>query len=164
MAVSVLVLDTCTCIDLYEGELLDRLVYIGDDVFVPDVLLAELTDPPGTVLLQAGLQITILEPRYVVEIEALLEGHPGTSVVDLFALQCARQSSGILVTGDRRLRAAAQQRKVVAHGVLWILDVMIARGVVKPSEAKRALEKMLASGSRLPKQECEKRIARWSER
>ena len=47
------------------------------------------------------------------------------------------------------------------RGTLWVLGEMVRLGVITPSQAAQALERMLARGSRLPQAECQKRLRQW---
>ncbi|WP_221038674.1 DUF3368 domain-containing protein [Gelria sp. Kuro-4] len=50
------------------------------------------------------------------------------------------------------------------HGTLWILEEPVRQRIVTPPKAARALEKMRAKGSRLPRAECERRLRKWGRR
>ncbi|MGQ9513005.1 DUF3368 domain-containing protein, partial [Thermodesulfitimonas sp.] len=78
-----------------------------------------------------------------------------------FALALAKARGGVLLTGDRYLRKAAEQEKVPVHGTLWILDELIRRHATTPPEAAQALKKMRAKRRRLPRAECERRLKKW---
>jgi len=69
-----------------------------------------------------------------------------------------------LLTGDRHLRKAAEEEKVLVYEILWILDELVRQRIVTPQEAARALGKMRAKGSRLPSAECERRLQKWGKR
>jgi hypothetical protein len=55
----------------------------------------------------------------------------------------------------------ADTNRVEYHGTLWILEEMIERGILLPSDAAAALRTMLASKRWLPRAECEKLIKKW---
>jgi predicted nucleic acid-binding protein len=127
----------------------------------PDVIVAELDDPPVQSLVSLGLQQYRFSGEQVAQVQSLVRKHRGSSPKDLFALVLAKELKGILLTGDRLLRKAAEAEGVTVHGTLWVLDTLITRGIILPREAAAALRRMLISGRRLPKQECQTRLKRW---
>ena len=85
--------------------------------------------------------------------------HPSDE--DLHALLLATERRWGLLTGDRELRQAAEEQGLEVHGVLWVLDELVAKDLLAMRAAARALKTMLESGSRLPEDECEKRRIQW---
>ena len=83
-------------------------------------------------------------PAWVVDTGVLIDLHAGGLLL-----------GASLLTGDRHLRAAAEQEGVPVHGTLWLLDEMVRLAVVSPRLAAQALERMLERGSRLPLDECQ---------
>ena len=149
------------CIDLDRARLTKRIAALSYDCLLPDVILAELTEPPGATLLQLGfVQVSFL-PEEVEQVMKLQPRYPNETVNDLFALHLSREKQGILITGDAGLRKAAQREHVEAHGVLWLLDLMVHEGVLDKLTAADSLESLMGSGSWLPRVECEKRIRVW---
>ena len=85
----------------------------------------------------------------------------GPSFYDLSVLVLAKKRGAWLLTGERQLRSIAQTAGLTVHGTLWLLDEMIRHRVIVPTVAAQALQRMLQQGSRQPREECEKRLARW---
>ena len=83
------------------------------------------------------------------------------SDADLYALRLAIAQRWSLLTGDRELREAAEDRGLEVHGVLWVLDELVSAGVLTMQAAATALERMLAEGARLPADEGERRLLGW---
>ena len=83
------------------------------------------------------------------------------SIQDLAALIVARENGAILLTGDRRLSELAAQQNLEAHGVLWLLDLMVAQKVLTGHEAADGLEAISRMGARLPPSECQQRLRLW---
>ncbi|MBC7345411.1 MAG: DUF3368 domain-containing protein [Clostridia bacterium] len=155
------VTDTNIWIDLHHGRLVAQLFELHYKFVAPDVIIAELDEPPGHFLLSLGLQQCSLSGEQVAQVESLAKKYRGPSPKDLFALVLAKDLKAILLTGDRLLCKAAEAEGVTVHGTLWILDMLITRRIILPREAAAALRKMLSSGSRLPEQECQARLKRW---
>ena len=65
------------------------------------------------------------------------------------------------MTGDGKLRAAAEKDNVKVSGVLYLFDNFVEYGLLSPLEAAENLESLMTVNMRLPKAECESRIAKW---
>jgi rRNA-processing protein FCF1 len=105
----------------------------------PDVLIAELQELGGDLLVDYGLTRIELSGDEVQEVYRLAILHRGPSVNDLFALVAAKTMGALLLTGDRHLREAAEQEGVPVHGTLWLLDEILRLAVIPPLVAAQAL-------------------------
>jgi predicted nucleic acid-binding protein len=85
----------------------------------------------------------------------------GVSVPDSSVWLLARREGGILLTGDSKLRKAAQASDVEVRGVLWVLDELVDASRLLPGKAAEALRSIRDRGAFLPQDECDKRIAKW---
>ena len=155
------ILDTSVCVDLHHGGLLESVLQLGFTFVLPDVIIAELTDPEGTLFVNLGYESMPLTGVEVARITVYQAKYPKLSVKDIFALLCSMKVSGILLTGDSDLRDAGRNEKLEVHGVLWILDQLVDSEIMASKEAKLALEQMLVNKARLPKSDCEIRLAKW---
>ena len=156
-----LILDTTICIDLFNGQLLEKVIKLPNELVLPDVIIEELIKPPGKNLIEIGYMVLSLDEEGIQQIILLRERYPKPSTNDLFALLLAKLNACSLVTGDDSLRKAAKKEGVLVHGLLWVLDRLIDHTILKPLEATEALERILAEGSWLPKKECDARIKSW---
>lgn len=157
------VIDTNVLIDLDIGGLLTDLFRLDIVWVIPDLVLAELNHPSPNALLKMGLRALELSSE---EVEKIIEfglQYPNLSVYDRASLVLAMREGAMLITGDRRLRKAAEEQGVRVHGTLWVLDQLVERGTPKQTAAQ-AIKQMLAEGRRLPIAECKKRLNRWEQR
>ena len=145
------IVDTNVLIDLHRGLVLTQFFALPYQFMSPD----------GRALIQLGLQTGELSGESVLEVESLSVHHRNIAVNDLFALVLAANTGLTLLTGDNRLRNLAIKHNVHVHGTLWILDEMVEKNTLKSVEARRALQKMLDQGSRLPLGECQTRLRLW---
>lgn len=155
------IIDTNVLIDLHRGEILRQFFALPYRFSAPDVIIDELEDPDGGLLMGYGLQRGELSGERVLEVYELSGYHRNIALNDLFALVLAASTGVTLLTGDNRLRTLATKHNVQVHGILWVLDDMISKNKLKPVEAHRALTKMLENGSRLPLGECQARFRQW---
>lgn len=155
------VVDTSLLIDMYIGELLTHFFKLPYHFIAPDVIIAELHEPSGTLLIELGLQQGELTGDQIVEVLQLRKQYGRPSVNDLFALILAQALEATLLTNDGSLRKVADQQGITTHGTLWILDEMVRLTIISPIQAADALRTMFEKGSRLPLDECNKRLKKW---
>ncbi len=159
---SICVTDTNFWIDLDTAGLLGPIFRLPFELQAPDVIIAELARPDAADLIRRGLRVRELDGRRVAEVAALAAVYPRPSRADLFALVLARVQAALLLTGDRHLRQAAEREGVQVHGTLWLLDELVERSVLAPAEAVKALLLMKEERRRLPADEVERRLLRWT--
>lgn len=160
------VTDTNVWIDLHRGGIIAEAFRLRVTWSAPDVVIEELREPDGEQLvrrlLKLGLQQIELSGNEVTSVQELAARYRRPSTADLFSLVLAKARKALLLTGDRRLRDAAQHEQVRVHGTLWLLDELVRRRELQPAKAVAALRRMLDRGSRLPRRECEVRLRRWT--
>lgn len=157
------VTDANIWIDLDHGGLLGRVFNLGCDLLIPDLIFAELRTPDTSLLTSLGLQVVGLTGAQLGDLTTTLaRAYPKPSVVDLTALVVARDEKLVLLTGDKALRQAAKTEGVEVHGILWILDWMVAGSVLTGVEAARSLHLIVQAGARLPQREVTRRLRLWS--
>lgn len=156
-----LVIDTSVCIDIFNGDVLGEVVGLPYVFLLPDVIIAELENPPGVTFTDAGFTASGTAADQMHVVSELSEKYKKPSRNDVFALATAKGKGLPLLTGDKDLRNAAKKEKVEVHGTIWILDRLVEESILPPTAAVDALEKMLAARARLPAKECEERLKRW---
>jgi len=90
-----------------------------------------------------------------------IETYPSLSIYDAHVLVLADSLGAFLLTGDRVLRNKAEKMGVEVHGILWLLDVMMASKGLDCMEVLDALDRMASGGSRLPVAEIRRLKAKW---
>ena len=156
-----LILDTSICIDLYHGKLLKAVLQLQRKIVLPDVIIAELEEPAGELLLKIGFIQEGTSGEETEDIIALRNEYANPSTNDLVALYLARRNACYLITGDNALRNAAKQEGVTVHGLLWLMDALVKLEIINKSKASEALKSIIEAGSWLPKRECEERFKKW---
>ncbi|HOX15220.1 MAG TPA: hypothetical protein PLP18_03740 [Smithellaceae bacterium] len=156
-----LILDSSVCVDLYHGKLLKAVLQLPHKIVLPDVIVAELEEPAGELLLKIGFTEEGTSGEETKEIVALRNEYVSPSTNDLVALYLAKRNACYLITGDNALRNAAKHEGVITHGLLWLMDALIGKKIITKSTAVEALESILDKGSWLPHKECEERFKKW---
>jgi hypothetical protein len=159
----ILVSDTSVLIDLERGGLLEAAFACGHQLVVPDYLYETELEPENGPLLRAmGLNVVELTSEEVEFAQATQTALPALTLADCFALSCARRPQHLLVTGDKTLRAKADEKDVTCRGLLWMLDQMEASGAIAAVSLGEGLQKMVAhKRCRLPKADVADRLAKW---
>jgi len=158
---SLFVADANIIIDLYFGKVLREFFWLPYRIVAPDLVVAELQQPNGVALTDFGLQSVSLSKVQVAQVVQLRLRYPSCSAPDVSALILARDSSATLLTGDGPTRRAASAEGVACRGILWVLDELLRWRIIDTMQAVDALQRMLASGARLPADECNRRLKAW---
>jgi len=163
-----LIADTCILIDLYNGDLLDKIKQLPYELGIPDAILsdafsdeAELREPGAEEIISAGFEIYSLESEEILEVYRLNGVYTHPSVIDIFGLVLAKKHEATLLTGDKKLREAAQKEGVEFKGILWVLDVLIEHSIIDMETGTSNLQEIIDKGAYLPKAECQKRFEQW---
>lgn len=160
----VLVSDTSVLIDLERGGLLEAAFACGHQLVVPDFLYdTELESENGPLLKALGLNVVELTSEEVEFAQVTLTAIPALTLADCLALSCARRPQHLLITGDKALRAEADEKDVACRGLLWMLDQMELSGVIATVSLAEGLQKIVAHPRcRLPKPDVAERLAKWT--
>ena len=160
---ALLVSDSSVLIDLERGGLLEATFQCELSMVVPDLLYErELKEFNGQYLMQLGLSVTELTPDELTYAQETETQQPKLSLVDCFALSCARRQNHILLAGDGLLRKVAAADSVDCKGLLWLLDQMIASGKISMTQLCDGLTRISQDRRcRLPKAEVSSRLAQW---
>jgi len=153
--------DTNIWIDFRNAGLLDSLFSLPFHFCSTDFVIAELEDFNPGELIAKGLIVMPMNERQIRELGHLTLEHNNSSLADVSCYLLARECGHPLLTGDGRLRKQASKDGLRVHGALWLLDQLLVAGIIKNLRAHEALSFMLKANARLPKNECEARLAAW---
>lgn len=140
----VIVNDASALIDLKKGELLHVLGALPFRWIVPLPIREEemlsFSGQDWATLEAAGFEVFDLPPDMVGEAFAVRRAFPRLSANDCFCLVSAvAHENAVLLTGDGELRLVAEAQRVEVHGVLWILDHLLASEACDVAVLRRAL-------------------------
>ena len=157
--------DASILIDLAEGDLLGLWFQLKIEAHTTDLVLREVKQETQWARVSPFVDAGLLQRHTTAaeEIPALVvfsQTH-GINLPDASGVLLARRLQAYLLTGERRLRRAAEGGEIVTHGLLWILDQLVERETLTRPDAAQRLERMLAAGSRLPRPECDGRLKAW---
>lgn len=130
-------------------------------VMFEEAIREEMTSPSGEQLKKLGLNsVEITEEEFYYALD-LLAADEKLSMWDCIALAMAKKRSIWLLSGDKRLRQAAERERVYVVGSIWILDRLLVEQCISPQKYQECLQKLLNDKSgkiRLPKEELQKRL------
>lgn len=162
----ILVADASVLIDLERSLLVERAFRLDAEFVVPDVLYErELKAHNGPALLRFGLQVMELDAAETADAQSVRQGRPAISVPDAFAFALARGRKWPLLAGDGALRALAEATGMECHGVLWLMDQMLAQTAATARQLHDGLTALSKHPRcRLPVREIHARLKIYAER
>ena len=160
-----IVSDTNIFIDLISINLLDKFFLLPCDICTTDFVVNEIRWPNQRAeidkhIINKELEEVSFDFDELVKISEL-HSNSSTSMTDCSVWYLAKETAGRLLTGDGKLHKAVEKDNVKVSGILYIFDNLIEYNIVDKASAAVLLEQLMAINSRLPKQECEKRIEGW---
>ena len=160
----VIINDTNIWIDLKLTNIIEKVFLLPYELAVPDILYNdELKDMDGELLEANGIKIIEMTNDEVVETAERSGMTNRVSFNDLTTLVVAKSRGYILVTGDGNLRKIANSENVELRGTIWLIDEMVSNNILDIGEAALICKKLLQLKRRLPKEELQLRIKRWTE-
>ena len=159
--------DTNIFIDLISINVLDKLFLLPCDICTTDFVLNEIKWPNQRAEIDKHIITKDIEEvsfgfDELVKISEL-HSNSSTSMTDCSVWYLAKKTEGRLLTGDGKLKKAAEGDNVKVSGILYIFDNLVEYDIVNKASAAVLQEQLMAINSRLPKAECEKRIKEWAE-
>lgn len=155
-----LVSDANIFIDMEAGGLIEFMFRLPEEFGVPDILYIEELAEQSPELPGYGLKVIALKAETVAEAERLRQLYRHPSLNDLFALALAKQERCPLITGDGKLREAADKEGIELKGTLWLVQRMIEEEIISVETAATAYERMRHDCRRLPWAEVDKQLQR----
>lgn len=151
----ILFADTNVLLDLYKTDLLKMFLSLDHVSCIEETMFEdELLEPKEIkrVLLENGLQTIEMDDEEFSLARRVYEEKPKLSFYDCVAYAVAKCRGWDILTGDKRLRAYAQQHDVVVHGLLWameecertvlgLIQVLLAWNIIEKDERIRIPDK-----------------------
>ncbi|MBE3598720.1 MAG: DUF3368 domain-containing protein [Limnochordaceae bacterium] len=157
------VVDATVWIDLHLCQHALQAVFgLGIDFVSPDLVISEeLPASLAAHLRSLGMQARTMASHQIPELSRIAESRSALSVQDISVYLLACDLGAGVLTGDGPLRRFCQEQQVTVHGTLWLMDCLVQRGLIAATAAEQCLNTMLAAGSRLPTEECDRLVRRW---
>jgi len=165
----VVINDANILIDLVKLDLLDVFSKLNFELHTTDFVYEELNEEQkGTLssLLKSGALniIETIEVQDFQEINRLLNQSNGLSFEDCSVWYYSAKLSGILLSGDAKLRKKVRKNGVEVRGIIYVFDELIKQNLITFPKGIEKIEQLLQLNNRLPKTEIEKRIKSWNKK
>ncbi|PJJ40505.1 hypothetical protein [Hallerella succinigenes] len=163
----IVISDANVIFDLLSVQLLEAFFALPCEICTTDLVISEIERPEQQQIIQKFIKlkklgVAIFEFDEFSEILLLQStSKNNTSIADCSVWYYAQKVDGRLLTGDGKLRSAAEKDNVKVSGILYLFDNFVEYGLLSASEAAENLKALMTINIRLPKAECETRIAKW---
>lgn len=168
---NLIVSDTNIFIDLINGNLLAEFFSLPYKISTNILVLNEITDKKEFETLSPYIKNKKLDVHEIdaAEMSSIFElkNAPNTSsrlsIQDCSVWLYAKNTNARLLTGDSRLRKAAERDGVKVSGILYVLDSIDNLKKATAKKLSKSLKQIMTKNkqSRLPIDECLKRINKW---
>jgi rRNA-processing protein FCF1 len=160
--------DANILIDLVKLELLEAFSKLNFDLHTTDFVIEELNDKQRIPIneLSESNKLGIIETIKIEDfqgINLILENSSGLSFEDCSVWYYSKKLSGVLLTGDGKLRKQASKDNLEVRGIIYLFDEFLRQGIITFEEAVEKIKQLSLLNNRLPKKEIEKRIDFWNE-
>ncbi|MFO7760144.1 MAG: hypothetical protein ACQES8_04560 [Thermodesulfobacteriota bacterium] len=160
-----LVNDANIFIDLLKIDLLESFFRLHYEFHVTDFVIGEVQEEKVEQLYEfinnGDLRKKSFNYEELTEIQLLEVEYRQLSIPDCSCLYYTRSLNARLLTGDGQLRKTAEQLDIPVHGILWVLDQLVAQEIISKREAHDKLADLLSINSRLPEAACRSRLKKW---
>lgn len=162
----IIINDANILIDLVKLDLIDAFSELNFDLHTTDFVYEEIYDDQKKVIsnLNKSEKLKIIETNSnedFIGINNLLQNSNGLSFEDCSVWYYAKKLSGILLTGDNKLRRHATKNFVEVRGIIYVFDELVFQKLISLEVALIKIEELEKLNDRLPKKEIEKRILLW---
>jgi len=168
---NLIVSDTNIFIDLINGNLLEEFFNLPYKISTNILVLNEITDKKefnklSPYIKNKKLDIHAIDTTEMLSILTLKNSSTTSSklsIQDCSVWHYAKNTNARLLTGDSRLRKAAEKDGVKVSGILYVLDSIENHKIASAKKLSKSLKQIMAKNkqSRLPIAECLKRINKW---
>lgn len=158
--------DANILIDLAKLDLLGLFAQLNFELHTTDFVFEELNQDqqsPVSVLVSKGVLnvIETIEADDYNGIIQLLETSSGLSFEDCSVWYYSAKLSGVLLSGDGKLRKQVKKTGIEVRGIIYIFDELINQNLLSYSDAINKIKQLKQLNNRLPKAEIEKRVLGW---
>ena len=153
--------DSNIFIDMEVGGLTRQMFQLPEAIGTPNILYDEELANQHSELPALGLLIMNVEEEFMKLADQWQYSYPGPTFNDLFAMALAKQEQCPLLTGDRRLRKAAENESIAVYGTLWLMERLHTEGIIHHKLAEQAYAEMQKEYRRLSWDEVESQLKRF---
>lgn len=165
----IVVNDTNVFIDLYAVGLMEEFFTLPWEVHTTDFVMLELLKEGQREVVaryqeDGRLHVPVFEAKEILSVNELYQVHSrktNVSFTDCSVWYYAKTNKYTLLTGDRKLRKSSLLDGVEVHGVIYVIDQLVEKGILTARVASQRLKALAEQNPRLPKDAIEVRIKKW---
>lgn len=163
---NIVVCDANIIIDLLQVDLFIAFLKMNWEVHLPPDVVDEVQEPNSDQLEHAiqshRLRLKVFTPEELYRIQDCKSRYQPLSIQDCSCLLLAESLPAALLTGEKKLRAiATSSHGVQVHGILWVLEQLVAKEAITTREAHTRLARLTTLNNRLPKVEYKRLLTQW---
>lgn len=168
---NLIVSDTNIFIDLINGNLLEEFFNLPYKISTNILVLNEITDKKEFETLSPYItdkkldvhEIDATEMSSIFDLKNASTTSSKLSLQDCSVWLYAKNTNARLLTGDFRLRKAAEKDGIKVSGILYVLDTIEHHKAASAKKLSKSLKQIMSKNkqARLPIDECVKRINKW---
>ena len=150
--------------DLIDLDLIYYLFRLDYSFYTTDMVIDEFKNEHQKAIIQSIIKynnFTVIIIDDITKIFVEKQNYPKLSVQDCSVLVTAIEQSALILTGDSNLRKTALIKRIEVHGILWVFDKLIEKGLISSSTAFNKLTDLMSYNSRLPYEDCSARLEKW---
>lgn len=151
--------------DLIDLGLIHYLFQLEYSFYTTDIVVDEFKNENQKAIIRdfiSNANLLILSIEDISKIYLEKQKHPKLSVQDCSVLIAAKEQNALILTGDNHLRKTAINYQIEVHGILWIFDKLVEKSFISLKLACIKLTELLSFNNRLPINECNLRLEKWS--
>lgn len=163
--------DSSILIDLVNGDIIEEWFQLKIETWITEAVLSEIQCGAQAERIMVFLEAGAIKVEEIPDANALewltevshFSKSNQISFADAASIFCAHKKKAWLFTGDGRMRKVANKTGLEVKGLLWVLDSLVKEGLIDEENACSSLTAIRNAGARLPEDECEERLKRWSD-
>lgn len=153
-------------IDLLTASLLDAFAALDLEIITSYEVISELYPEQqvhlNTLLENGQLAIGLVDEPSFSEWRSIYKPSNGLSYPDQTVLFLAVKNDAMILSGEKLIRKFADRWHLEAHGILWVIDQLVDKEVIRIELAHIALTAIMVRNKWLPLDECNARLEKWS--
>jgi len=149
--------------DLFDIDLFGAFLGLDLNVHISQFVIDEIEKPDQKERMTDCERIFVqyFDSDDLEQIQLIDQNNRGLSFEDCSILLMRQKQEAIILTGDGLLRRTAEKNGYEVHGIIWVLDRLIEKGLLTCFIARDKLMELLAINKRLPKTLCDNRLEAW---
>lgn len=158
------VIDANIFIDLIKLQMLALLFRIAIEIYTTQEIVDQLNDSQDEILkefIESGhLKVYLLTEEELEEV-VNFSAPRSLELADKSVAWLSIHINAMVLSGDGPLRKFCESKKLEVRGIIWLFDTFLEKQLIIHAHAADKMKQLLLINSRLPREECERRMKEW---